>query len=467
MKFIRHRLNAFQKKRHEAGGLKNLLLHTAFALTFTSGLSYGLGLVRDKTFAYTFGASSELDVYNAAFVIPDFFLALLVTGALSAAFVPIFSNLDEHDKKQAIAYTNQILNFGLLILAIFAGLFAWFLPHWVEFLVPGFSPEQQEIYIKVTRLMLISPFLFTISNTFGNVLISIKEFLWYGLAPVMYNVGIIVGVFVFAPKFDVLGLVMGTVLGAALHLLIRTPAVVRYGWRPEAKLEISGDIKETIWLMIPKMFQIGMWQVLLWWFIRLASNLEEGSVTIYAFARNFQSVPVSLVGIAIALAAFSELSHLAAEKKYREFGQTIRRKGIMIVAYTGAAAIVLALVAHPAIQLLLGGGEFNDEAVAATASLLVVYCLSVPLESGMHLLARAHFALKNTWRPSAIHVTTIAWTMVLSAYWVNTIGLFAIPAAFAVGLTIQITLLVVSLYQLLRGLSWKAKLKHAAESMMS
>ncbi|MDP2624865.1 MAG: lipid II flippase MurJ, partial [Candidatus Peregrinibacteria bacterium] len=334
-------------KKQEAGGMKNLILHTAFALTFTSGLSYGLGLVRDKTFAYTFGASAELDVYNAAFVIPDFFLALLVTGAVSAAFVPIFSSLDEHDKKQAIAYTNQILSFGLMILTVVSIIFAIFLPQLADFLVPGFSPDQQAEYITVTRLMLISPFLFTVSNTFGNVLISIKEFLWYGLAPVMYNVGIIIGVFFFAPTFGVFGLVMGTVLGAALHLAIRMPSVIRYGWRPQLNVKISKDIKETIWLMFPKMFQIGMWQILLWWFIRLASNLEEGSVTIYAFARNFQSVPVSLIGIAIALAAFSELSHIAAEKKYRKFGEIIRKKVVLIVAWTGAAAVALAVLSYP------------------------------------------------------------------------------------------------------------------------
>lgn len=447
-------------KRREAGGFRNLILHTAFALTLTSGLSYFLGLVRDRAFAHTFGAGADLDVYNAAFVVPDFFLAFLVTSGLAAAFVPIFTGLDEKGKglkgiftggkKEAIAYTNQVLSYGLLVLVIFSVLFAIFLPQFAEFLVPGFDEVKTAEYVKVTRLMLISPVLFTISNTFGNVLISIKEFLWYGMAPVMYNLGIICGVFLFVPSMGLMGLVVGTVLGAALHLLVRVPSVFKYGFRFKLNFAFDGKMKETVTLMVPKMFQIGMWQVLLWWFVRLASELPEGSVTIYSFARNFQSVPVSLIGIAIALSAFSRLSHIAAKKDFGEFVKVVRGKSLMVAGYTGLAAIALAVISYPLIDILLGGGKFDETAVVATASLLMVYCISVPLESVMHLFARAHYALKNTIRPSGIHVTTIVLTMGVSAYLLDDIGLFAIPVGFAVGLSVQVLLLVVSLRQLLK-----------------
>jgi len=446
VKFI---LGKIQRKRKEVGGFRNLFLHTAFALTLTSGLSYALGLLRDKSFAYTFGASSELDIYNAAFAIPDLFLALLVTGTLSAAFVPIFSNLDEHNRQKGILYTNQILSFGLLILGAVAVLFGLFLPHLVDFIVPGFDAEQKAQYVTVTRLMLISPLLFAISNTFGNVLISIKAFFWYGMAPVLYNVGIIIGVFVFVPHFGLLGLVIGTILGAFLHLGVRIPSLIRYGYRPQFVFIYNQEIRETVWLLIPKTVQMGMWQLMLWWFVRLATELEEGSVTIYSFARNFQSLPVSLVGIAMALAAFANLSHVAANKDYREFKQLILGKSLIIMGYTTLAAIGLALISHPLIGLLLGGGKFDAQAVAATASLLMVYTIAVPLESVMHLLARAHYALKNTLRPSSIHVITIVLTMVISAYFLDKIGLYAIPVSFAAGLLVQVLLLGVSLRQLI------------------
>jgi len=188
-----------------------------------------------------------------------------------------------------------------------------------------------------------------------------------------------------------------------------------------------------------------MWQILLIWFVRLASGLPEGSVTIYSFSRNFQSVPVSLLGIAIALAAFSKLSHLAAGKEFVEFRRVVVQKGLRIVVATGVAAIALAIVSKFVISVLLGGGAFDEAAVALTASMLAIYCISVPLESLMHLLARAHYALKNTWRPSLIHVLSIAVIMEVSYFLVGEIGIYAIPVSFAVGLGVQIGLLLVSL----------------------
>lgn len=443
-------LEKLSLKKREAGGFKNLLFHTAFALTVTSSLSYALGLVRDKTFAYTFGASSELDIYNAAFVIPDFFLALLVTGALSAAFVPIFSSLHRQNKHDAIQYTNQMLTYCMVVLGVICLLFGIFLPQLANWLVPGFSVEEQLQYIQVTRLMLISPFLFTISNTFGNVLINTKSFFWYGMSPVMYNIGIIIGVFCFTPTWGVYGLVFGTLIGAVLHLAVRVPSMVRYGYRFRPTFQLDKHFRETAHLMWPKMIQIGMWQILMWWFVRLASQLEEGSVTIYSFARNFQSVPVSLVGIAIALAAFSDLSHRASHKEYASFRKLLNEKSLTILVTTGLSAIALALISVPMISILLGGGKFDDAAVKATAALLVVYCLSIPLESLMHLFSRAHYALKDTMRASAIQIGAIIVTIVSSQWLVGDVGLYAIPISFAIGLVLQAVFLFISLQWMLR-----------------
>lgn len=440
-----------RRERDSAGGFRNLLMRTAVALTLTSTVSYALGLLRDKIFAYQFGASSELDIYNAAFVIPDLFLALLVTGALSAAFVPIFSSLAHQDKGKSILYTNQILTFCLILLMVFAGVFALVLPQLVDFLVPGFDPVQKLEYIRVTRLMLISPFIFTISNTFGNILVTTKDFLWYGLSPILYNLGIIIGIFFFAPQFGVAGLVLGTILGALLHLLMRIPSVVRYGYRPCLILKFDQELRRTLLRMAPNMVQIGVWQLSLWWFVRLASQLEEGSVTIYSFARNFQSLPVSLIGIATALAAFGELSRIAAREDYGGFKKIVKEKSLIIIGYTTLAAIALAVVSRPLVTILLGGGKFDAAAVAATASLLTVYVIAVPFESMVHLLARAHYALHNTLRPALIQISTIGLAMVLSGYFLDEIGLYAIPLGFASGLVLQSALLTGSLAQVLRN----------------
>jgi putative peptidoglycan lipid II flippase len=437
-------------KKAAAGNWENFFLRSSLTLTFTSALSYALGLIRDKSFAFTLGAGSELDVYNASFVVPDFLFAVLVSGALAAAFVPIFTTLDETSRAKAIAYTNQILSYLLILLSIFGVVFAVLLPYVAAYLVPGFDAAQQAAYITTTRYLLIAPFFFTISNTFGNALLSTKDFLWYGLAPVMYNIGIVIGVLILVPIFGLPGLVFGTVLGAALHMLIRAQAMWRNGFRPQFTLKFSPEIKETVLLMMPKIAQIGMWQIMLLWFILLASKEGGGSVTIYNFAYNFQSVPVSLIGIAIALASYSSLSHLAAHKDYLEFTLLLKKESIRIIFITSLAAIALAIISQPLVSILLGGGKFTPDAVNATAFLLRVYAFSVPLESLMHLLTRAHYALKNTWRPSLIHVGAIICSMVLSSTLLPIVGLYALPVAFSIGFGVQCVFLVLSLWHVLR-----------------
>lgn len=449
-----------QAHKENAGGWRALLFQSSLTLTFTSALSYILGLVRDKTFAYTFGAGSALDIYNASFVVPDFIFAVLVSGALAAAFVPIFTSLDETSRTKAIAYTNQVLSFLLLLLSIFGLIFALLLPYIAHLLVPGFDATQRAEYITTTRYLLLAPFFFTISNTFGNALLSTKDFLWYGLAPVMYNLGIVTGIFVLVPLFGALGLVYGTVLGAALHMLIRGQAFWRDGFRPQFSLTFSPEIKETIFLMLPKMAQIGMWQIMLSWFILLASKAGEGSVTTYNFAYNFQSVPVSLIGLAIALASYANLSHLSAHKDFTGFALLVKKETIRILLITTLAAIALAIISQPLVSILLGGGKFTPEAVNATAFLLRVYAFSVPLESLMHLLTRAHYALKNTWRPSVIHILAILFAIALSGALLPIVGLYALPIAFSSGFALQCTLLGVSLWHML-------KIKHASATALA
>lgn len=449
MPIISSALERVSRYKDQAGSWKNLLLHSSLTLSLTSVLSYSLGLLRDKVLAFKFGASSNLDIYNAAFVVPDFLFAVLVSGALAAAFVPIFTRLDEKKREKALSYTNQILSFTLVFLGISSLIFALILPNVVHYLVPGFTQDQREQYILVTRMLLISPFFFTLSNTFGNALLSTRDFLWYGLAPVLYNIGIVFGVLFLTSSLGVIGLVAGTILGSVLHMLIRGQAIWRYGFRPQLSLKWSPEIKETALLMLPKMLQIGMWQLMLWWFIRLASQVGEGSVTIYNFAYNFQSVPVSLIGIAIALASFSQLSHLAANNDFKAFSTLVKKESIRIVLITSLAALVLAIISEPLVTILLGGGRFTHDSVVATALLIKVYAISVPLESLMHLLARAHYALLNTLRPSVIHILAISLTMGTSYLLLPPVGLYAIPIGFSSGFALQGILLNASLWQLL------------------
>lgn len=453
LKTVQQKLRIFFNSMNSFAKLQKIFLHTATALTFTLGLSYIFGFLRDKIFAYKFGASAILDIYYAAFTFPDLILAFFVTSSIGVAFIPIFTKLHKEKNNKSNLYIKDILFWLTSAITICAIIIAIFIPFTIEWFVPGFNIEQQELYIKFVRIMLLSSIIFSFSNVFGGVLITTKDFFFYGIAPVFYNIGIIFGIFFLVPILGLTGLAWGTIVGALLHTLVRFFVFTKNSKIIFQKPKFTKEIKETIKLSLPKSLQILTWQILLIWFVRLASSLEEGSVTIYNIARNFQSMPVSLIGIAIALSTFSTLNHLIAKKQYSRFTQLVKKKSFLIILLTSISAIILAGISFLLVKTLFGGGAFTEKAVNTTSSLLVAYTISIPLESLMHLLARAHYALGNTLIPSIINIFTIILTIIISWFFVNSIGIYIIPVSFTIGLITQNSLLFISYRILLSRLS--------------
>ncbi len=447
-----NKLKKFLHQLHESGDFKTLLFHSSWALTLTSGLSYFFGFFRDRIFAHTFGLSRTLDIYNAAFVIPDLLLSVLIGTALSAAFLPIFTKQYDENKQLGYQYAHQMFTWGLLVLITIATIIAITLPLFAHRLVPGFEPEALKQYILLTRVLLFSPILFTISNVYGRILLTLKEFLWYGLSPALYNFGIIIGVLVFVPKFGLVGLVMGTVLGALMHLAIRLGMTMKKEprFRPKFDLSISPEIKETAKLTAPKIVQYLMWHIMLISFTAIASKLPDGSVALYGYARNFMSLPVSMLGIAIAMALYTSLSHDAAKGHFTKFKRDFRRDRFRSLTYTTLAAIALAILARPAVGLLLGGGRFTDADVHLLATTLQVYCIAIPLESLLHIYHRAFYSLKNTLIPSGFHALNLLLAILLANFLAPKIGIYAIPIGFTVGTGLQVLILSIIFPFLLR-----------------
>jgi len=236
---------------------------------------------------------------------------------------------------------------------------------------------------------------------------------------------------------------MGTLLGVLMHLSIRFIIAVRprYKFRIKFDFRFSPEIKETIKLMAPKIVQFSMWGFLLLSFTSITSELAEGSVAVYNYARNFQSIPVSLLGIAIAMAMYTSLSHDAGKGNFKKFKTDFRRNRIRSLVYTILAAAMLAIVATPMVRLLLGGGQFGEPEIQLLADVIRVYAISVPLESMLHIYHRSFYSLKNTIIPAGMHTITILIIIISANALAPTMGVFAIPASFAGGLVIHITVL--------------------------
>ena len=219
--------------------------------TLTFG-SYLMGLGRDRIFAQTFGAGSQLDAYNAAFALPELTLDVLVAGGLAAPFIPIFLRLRATDGDDE-AFGQTILTGAIVVMTTAALLLFVFAPQTTAFIAPGFAAAQRAQYVNLFRVMLVTPILFAASLTLGEVLLAERRWLAYGSAPLLYNAGIIGGTLALSGWIGIYGAAVGAVLGAALHLGVRVWGLRKSVFRIRLRVAFrAAPVIEFLRLMLPK-----------------------------------------------------------------------------------------------------------------------------------------------------------------------------------------------------------------------
>lgn len=420
--------------------------------------SYLLGLVRDRMFARTFGAGHELDAYNAAFVLPELALDVVVASGLAAPFIPIFLGL-RADGEDADAFAQTILTAAVGVMTIAAGLMFIFAPQTTALIAPGFDAQQRELYIGLFRVMLLTPIIFAASLSLGEVLLADQRFVPYGSAPLLYNAGIIVGTVALSAPLGIFGPAIGAVIGALLHLGVRLWGLWGSGFRIRPRWAIhTRAVRDFVRLMLPKMASHPVEPLTFLFFTSVATTLAAGSVTAVSFARNFQSVPVSIIGISFATAAFPTLSAAYAVGNRREFGTTLVRNLLVVTVLTTAAAAVLLAVGALAIEILLGGGAFDAEDVALTAGVLAVFAVAIPFESATHILSRAIYATRHTLLQVLSSLAAFGVTIGVTLALAPAAAVTAIPIGFAAGMVVRVVLLALSL-------AWRLRRWDAAQAV--
>jgi putative peptidoglycan lipid II flippase len=409
------------------------------ALTFAS---YVMGLLRDRVFARTFGAGSDLDVYNAALVLPELILDVLVIAGLSAAFIPVFARLRREDGGTD-DFARTVLTISVLLMVVVTGVLFVLAPQTVDLVAPGFDAEQRELYTQLFRVMCITAVIFAASFALGEMLVARQRFLAYGLAPVLYNLGIVLGAVFLGPSLGILGAAIGTVIGALMHLGIRCTEIVRtdFRYRPALTIRSSG-FRDYVRLALPRAVSAPIEPLTFLYFNRVASTLAVGSITAVSFARNFQSVPVSIIGAAFAVAAFPVLATAVAAGDRPRFVRVVATNFVTIGVLTIGAAIALWLVGGRVIEVFLGGEAFDAEDVATTTLLLGVFAISVPLESLNQLLSRAVYATHNTILAVLASLAGLAVTVASVAGLSESQGIVALPLGFAIGQGARMALLL-------------------------
>lgn len=432
--------------------IKRLLSHQSSSVT-TAAILVGaaslasrfLGVVRDRILASSFGAGDTLDVYYAAFRVPDLVFNLLVLGALSAGFIPLFTSLLKRPERpqenaEAWAMVNNVLNLlgvalvGISVLAmVFAGPLA-------SLFAPGFSPEKQAATANLTRLMFLSPLFLGLSGVIGGVLQSFKRFLVYSLAPVMYNLGIIAGALWLAPRWGGYGLAAGVIGGAALHFLVQLPTVLELGWRYRWRFEWRDQVTRRLGrLMVPRTLSLAISQIDLLVSTAIASTLAAGSLAVFNLANNIQSFPIGIFGISFATAVFPFLSAQAKnrDKLVAIFSQTQRQ----ILFFIIPATMLIWVLRAQLVRVLLGAGQFDWTDTVLTIETLTFFSLSLFAQASIPLLVRMFYARQNSKHPFYIGLFTVAVDIILSWQLSRLLGVAGIALAYSISNILNFTLL--------------------------
>ncbi len=419
-----------------------------------------LGLVRDRLLASTFGAGDILDAYYAAFKLPDLIFNTLVLGALSVAFVPVFINLfnQKNENKDKVTsadgedlgpwgLTSAVINTVFLILSCLAVLFFIFAHQIVPLIAPGFSGEKLALTVQMTRIMLLSIVFFGISNVFSSVLQARRRFLMFALAPVMYNIGIIIGILFLVKWWGPSALAWGVVLGACLHMLVQLPAVKRLGFHWSFHLALKDKALRKIGrLMLPRTLGLVGNQVNQLVITIIASTLVSGSLAVFNLAFNLQSMPVGIFAVSLAVAAFPLMSESFSRNDpamfLHGFSGTIR-KILFLIIPTSFFLIALRI---QVVRLVLGSGKFDWHDTIMTAQALGIFALSLFAQGMIPLLARAFYAFQNTKIPVLISlisiIVNITGSIILAPRW----GVLGLVAAFSLANILQVVLLLIVLH---------------------
>lgn len=418
-----------------------------------------VGLWRDRVLASHFGASDLLDVYYVSFNIPDFVFNLLVTGAVSAAFIPVFIEYQNKKPGEEFPLASNFLNFLFLAVGAASAILFFLAPQIMHLAAPGFSGEKQTWAVLFTRVMFLSPLIFSISVVVGSLLQVYHRFLSYALAPVMYNLGIIFGAVFLVPKFGPLGLAEGVVLGALLHLLVQLPAVWKIGWQWRAVWNWGEQgMKKIFSLTIPR--AIGLAGTQLYAVIEdaLGTTIGPGSVSVFNLASNLQYLPIALIGISSAVAAFPTLSREALLDGKKEFVARIENYLKKILLLTVPLSFLFFFFRLGVIRIILQAGYFSGSDAALAARVLGFFILGVFSQSLIPFLSRSFYALQNTRTPVLISLGSVGLNTALAFYFVKmtSLGVGGLALAFSLAGIFNMFLLFIFLKKLLAEFNLKS-----------
>ena len=388
------------------------LHQAAYLLAALTLASQVLALLRDRTFAHTFGAGQILDLYYAAFRMPDLVFALVSSLVSAYVIIPRITGADRESTRRLLSESATfLLGIGGLICLVLCIC----MPQFLGLLYPSFvsSPYHAQ-FILCARILLVQPILLGLSGIFSSVTQVHRRFMLFALSPVLYNLGIILGTVFLYPYWGLPGIGVGVVIGAIAYLIVHIVVAAQAGVLSRLRLPKFSLMAPVVRDSVPRSLALSVNSITLLVLISIASRLGTGSVSVFTFANNLEAVPLALIGSSYAVAAFPALSEASALKNRDEFMRILSTSARHIILWSIIVFGLVAVLRAHIVRIILGSGAFNWSDTRLTAALLVIMVAGLIGDCLELLFSRALYAARQSWRPFMYQVATGIVTILLA-----------------------------------------------------
>ncbi len=454
----------FEKGKKAILQPQNSVLSAATLIMFMIVISRVLGLVRQRTLAHFF-TPDELSLFFAAFRLPDMIFEVLVFGTFASAFIPVFSKSLKKGNGRAWDVASSVLNIGMIFFVIFALLMGVFANEIYEIFAPGYSVIEREKIVSIARYLFAAQGLFVMSYVLTGVLESLRHFLIPSLAPLFYNLGIIVGTILFSQNMHLMGPTIGVVIGASSHFLIQLPFAMKLGFRFKPRIRIDEDVKTIGKLALPRLIEVGFLQISKVVELFFSSLISTASYAYLTFGNTLQLLPVGLFGTSIAKAALPTLSKDADD--IGKFRKTLLSSLNQLIFMAMPVSVFLIVLRVPVIRLVYGTEIFSWRATIQTGYVLSAFAIGVIFQAAVSLLSRAFYAQNDTKTPVKISIASILLIVLLDFIFINLlkIDVWGLAMAFTIGAILQSSILFYLLNKRYLKMNYATLLKPFAKSL--
>lgn len=399
------------------------LNQAALLLGLFAFLSQVLAFLRDRLLAHIFGASAELDIYYAAFRIPDFIFITVASVVSLSVLIPFIIEREVNGSEAVRDFVSNIFSFFSGLIIVVSVIVFFLMPTLSGLLFKSFSASALSDVVFISRILLLSPIILGFSNLFGSLTQAYNRFTIYALAPILYNAGIIVGIIFLTKNLGVMGVAWGVVLGAFLHMLVQIPFILNARLFPRFKTKLDFEvISRVVKISLPRTLTLSMSSLGLLFLVSLASFMTTGSISIFSFSLNLQSVPIAIIGVSYSLAAFPTLSRHFKNKNLEFFVQQMATTARFIIFWSLPVTALFIVLRAQIVRVILGTGLFDWNDTRLTAAALALFVVSAMFQSLVLLFIRGFYSAGFTRKPLFLNlISTIimivgAWVLVKVFY---------------------------------------------------